>query len=609
MEHEKTLDIVADGKFLDIVDEYASSIVDGRKNACPELVDTCERYFADIKSGKWDIRYDEADFVINAIHTTFVHRQGEDLQGRPLRGKPLILEPWEIFIIYNLLCFYIPGTAERRYKEAFIFIPRKNGKTTFIAALSWGLALLSAKSGAVIYIAAAALKQAMQAFNVLCDNLCMNLYADKKQAQDDGWRILDNNMAHSLEHQGIAGGSVYIEALAANPDRQDSLNCNIAIVDELHALTRAKQYNVIREAMKAYTNKLCIGISTAGDNINSFCHQRLKFCVALLQRETRDAYDEQMFVFICRAETDENDNVDYTSEYQHEIANPNYGVTIRPAEIMAQSLEAQNDPQQRKDFLAKSLNIYTSSLRSYFDITEFQRSDAKYDWTLEELVKLPVKWYGGADLSKLYDLTAAALYGRYQGKLRDVSYDVDIIIPHCWFPITQAAAKADEDNIPLFGWEEDGWLTMCNAPTVNQSDVVNWFVKMRDMGFKIDQVGHDRKFCREYFIGMKKAGFKIIDQPQLYVKKSEGFRHIENRAKNKALYYMHSEAYEYCVANVRAIEKTDDMVQYDKVAQTMRIDIFDASVFACVRMLERMEKANNARRFLYGDDKKDEDDE
>lgn len=77
---------------------------------------------------------------------------------------------------------------------------------------------------------------------------------------------------------------------------------------------------------------------------------------------------------------------------------------------------------------------------------------------------------------------------------------------------------------------------MCNSPTVNHADVVKWFEDMRKRGFKIRQVGHDRKFCREYFIGMKQAGFKIVDQPQYYYKKSEGFRYIEQSAKNGALF-------------------------------------------------------------------------
>ena len=567
--------------------DYAHEVASGEKVAGAEIVAACERFLDDLKRDDLELKTKDPDIAIRIIEATMVHAQGEDLEGHPLLGKPFLLQPFQVFIVYNLLGFYYAGTDERRFKESLIVYGRKNGKTSFVASLAWAVAILQRRSGSKCYIVGAALRQAMEAFNFI-------LFSLRYQKIIDKFEVHNNSIDHSIKYtfhdkEGRPDGSIDIIAMPSNPDAQDSFNCNFAVMDEVAAYRKPAQYNRFKEAQKAYTNRLIIGITTAGDNVNSFGYRRIEYAAKVAKGIVKD---DSFFAFVARADQDDKGNVDYTNPIQHMKANPNYGVTIRPEGIMQEALQAQNDPQQRKDFLSRSLNIYTASMRSWFDLDEFRASDAKYDWTLEDLAQMPITWYGGADLSRMYDLTAAALFGKYEEE------DVDIIITHGFFPVTQAARKADEDNIPLYEWKDDGWLTMCNNPTVNVSDVVNWFKEMRSKGFRIREVGHDRKFSgEEYYPQMKAAGFKIVEQPQMYFIKSKGFRRIEKSAKDGRLYYLHSSAYEYCVSNVRAIEKTDDMVSYEKIMPTQRIDLFDASVFAAVRHIEAYTKQARAAKW------------
>lgn len=584
--------------------KYADDIVKKRVLANIDRFLACKRFLDDLKRKDLDFRQEDFDFVIDWIEGTIHHVQGEDKDGASFKGKPMLLTPWQKFCVVNLFGFYKKGTNIRRFNEALIFLPRKQGKTSFSAALAEAKSVLDRTSGAKTYIVANSVKQTMESFGFLNDNVQL-LRKDVEKL-----RIRDNNQEHSISID-FGDGTAEIYAIANQEDKLDSLNCNCLILDELHSWKRAgaKKYTLMKNAMKAYRNKLLIGISTAGDIPDGFLANRIKTLHEVLNGTISDKAYDSYFAFICKADQDEDGDIIDAEGNKTSIDNPevlqmctpSIGITVTLEELMDDAAQAMNEPQLRSEYINKTLNVFTNELRAYFDIDEFVNSDKEYNWTLEELAKLPIKWYGGADLSKMHDLTAAALYGNYKG--------VDICIVHAFFPVVAAHLKAEEDGIPLFWWKDEGWLTMSNTKTVLYDDIVKWFVSMRAMGFKIKLVGFDKKFGREFFTKMKLAKFKIIDQPQYFYVKSEGFRRIEFKVKNKKFYYMHSAAYEYCVQNVRAIEKTDDMIQYEKLdgdGGVKRIDLFDASVFGCCQMIKDSEKQNEAKGWFNGGKKEKE---
>ena len=572
---------------LDKAKEYAQHVLTHQEEHCEENILAAERFFRDLENPAFEMDEDMVDFVIHFIENVIVHQQGDDMFAVSIRNKPLLLQSWQHFVVVNLFGFYYKGTNERRFKEALIMLARKNGKTSFTAAIALAYQILDTDSGSKCYIVANSVKQAMEAFGFLRFNV--------ERWNDKNIRIKDNNQEHSITANFGDEGSFFIQALANDESRLDSLNGNVIILDEAHTMRNSKKHGLMKKTMSAYRNSMLFVISTAGDIPTGFLANRLKYCQKVLKQLVTD---DSFFIFICKAnQSADGDVVDYLDENVLKMANPSWGVTVSLKALKEEAEQAMNDPQTRNEFFNKTLNIFTNSMNAYFNPDEFIASDSCYDWTLEELARLPIRWYGGADLSRLHDLTAAALYGVYN----DGEKDVDICITHAFFPRINAQKKANDDGIPLFGWQSDGWLTMSNTPTVLYDDIVKWFISMRERGFKIQAVGMDRKFGREFLAKMKKAKFKMIDQPQLFYLKSEGFRRIEFKVKNKEFYYLHSDAYEYCVSNVRAIEKVDDAVQYEKLdgdGGTARIDLFDASVFACIQALANLGKGGDVMRFF-----------
>ena len=564
---------------------------------------SARRFLDDLDGGRWDFKPALPEFCIELMTGLFTFSQGERMDGTPLRGEALELMPWHLFCTYNICGFYLPGTEIRRFTEADIFAPRKSVKTTWAEALQTSLALWYRLSGAKAKTVAGSLKQGMEGFDWLVYNF-MRLGLVAPNNPPGKLRLLDSSLGHSIEGE-IWGGHIDLETLAFKPDLFDSFNASFVHLDELELYKNSIPYTRLRDSTKAMSNKLLLCTFTAGDNGNGFAATHRNYMEGILRGTVTGMAADRTFVFLAQAPMLPDGSIDYKNPEVHRACNPAYNITIRPDDMVAAAEQAEANPALRKEFFTRSLNRFVNSYKAWFDISEFRRSDEHYDWTLADLPKLVRSWYGGADLSKLHDLTAAAIAGEIPARAAATASwvppeDVLVIVPHCWFPRPAASEKADRDQIPLFGWKDDGWLDMPETPSMDPTEPVKQFLAWRQQGFQIRRVGHDRKFARPYYTAMRKAGFRVQDQPQLYLQKSEGFRYIEHKAKIGCLYYLHAEPFEYCVQNVRAAEKVDDAVQYEKIDPNSRIDVFDAAVFSTVRLLIETDRSSSAAGFFEG---------
>ena len=378
---------------------YANGVLDGSIAACEDKILEAKRFLRDIENPRFYLNEEVINISVNFIEKVVVHYQCESVEAVSLRNKPMELQEWQMFVVVNVMGFYKTGTIETRFKEAMVFIPRKQGKTAFTASLALCKSLIERMSSSKCYIVANSIKQSLEAFGFIRYNV--ERWKDKRIS------IKDNNSEHSITGDFGKDGSFFVQALANDESRLDALNGNFIIMDEAHTMRNSKKYGLMKKTMSAYRNKLLFIISTAGDIPNGFLANRLTYCRKVLEQSIEN---DELFIFICKANEDKDGMpINYLSDETLMMANPSCGVTVTLEELRAEAEMALNDPQTRMEFFNKTLNVFTNSLNTYFNVDEFIASDEQYNWTIEELAKLPIKWYGGADLSKMHDLTAASL--------------------------------------------------------------------------------------------------------------------------------------------------------------------------------------------------------
>ena len=377
-------------------------------------------------------------------------------------GEPFELEPWEMAIVANIFGWVNPKTGFRRYREAFVYVPRKNGKTALIAGLVVLVLVWDGEPGAEIYSAAAERKQAALVFQQAagmvhnCPDLSSRL------------RVYKNSIAYEEM------GSFY-QPISAEAGSKHGFNAHLAVIDELHAQPDRELVDVLETSMGARDQPLMVHITTADFDRPSICNEKLDYA-----RKVRDGVisDSSFLPVIYEASRE----ADWTSEAVWRQANPNLGVSLSLDYLRRKCAKAVEEPAFENTFRRLHLNIVTEQDVRLVSLEKWD--DSAGEPISEEDIEGRTA-FGAFDLSTTTDLTAWVL-------LFPPEHDGDpyLVVPRCFIPEEGAAQRERKDRVPYSTWVREGFVTLTPGDQIDYRYVRKRIIEDADR-FRISLIGYD----------------------------------------------------------------------------------------------------------------------
>ena len=375
---------------------WAEGVRDGKIIANRFIKLAVDRFFSDVEnmdSLNLVFNYEKAEQAINLIQS-LKHTKG------PKARQLFLLEPWQKFIVINLFGWYFK-TGRRRFKYLYNEVARKNGKTTFLAAIAWAFELLFDEAASEIYFVATKRDQAR-----ICFEEAQRMGNQMRQDYPD-----INQLVKVFQHSIVVESTnSKMQPLAADSNTLDGTNPFMVCNDEYHAAKNADVYNVMKSGMGARTGNtpMLATITTAGFNIEGPCYNLRKTAIEIIEGKKQD---ESFFVMIFTL--DEGD--DWEDPENWIKSNPNMGVSISKEFLLTEYTQCQNLPSEQTNFITKNLNIWTSSSTSWIKDSDWMKCN-KHTIKLEDFKNR--ECYAGLDLASTSDITALSLLFPFEHKGR-----------------------------------------------------------------------------------------------------------------------------------------------------------------------------------------------
>lgn len=481
------------------------------------------------------------DHAIRFIETFCRHYEGEHA------GQLVKLELWEKAFIQTLFGWVDKKTRLRRFREFFLLVARKNGKSFLSACIMVYMLVADGEAGAQCVSIATKYDQAAIVY---------------KTAR----KIIEQDADLSALVVPIIGGMEFkltnstMKALASKSKTLDGLNLHYCSCDELHAQEDRNLYDVTKQGMKARKQPIFGTITTAGFAREGIYDDLFEYALSVAKGTVADAHLLPVLYTL-------DDRAEWTDPDAWAKANPGLG-TIKSRQQLADDVErAKHDPSCLPSLLVKDFNIQENSAASWLPWAVLKNETVAEADYLNHTYAI-----GGCDLSATTDLTCATLLIR---RPEDPQF---YVLQQYFLPKARVEQVEHQGRkeAPYRLWAQQGWLTLCDGATVDYNDVTEWFVSMvQERDIRPLWVCYDAALSGYWVPQMTDMGFEMERIRQGPVTWTYPMKRMKGLFEDHRIVYQNNPILRWCLSNTAAKSSNQrgiDSIQPEKITANRRID-------------------------------------
>ena len=496
--------------------EYYNKSLSGEIILGSELKTCLENLIEDLSDDRFIYDTSGADLRIEFIETFCKHTKS------PFNGMPFILELWEKAVIEAFYSFRWTESNLRRFKKLILLVARKNGKSTFCAALSFTEFMIG-NAGS----------------DVICssnDDAQANLIFDEINNMREMFDSKNKRTHKNLKGIFNLKNKSTIKKLSDKTRNKEGRNIEFAILDESHEMKDNVIAKSIEQSQSIKDEPVFINITTEGFVDDGYLDKELRYARRVLKGEIED------FTLLPWLYTQDSESEVYQDENSWYKANPSLGTVKKIQYLRDQLNKAQHDKAERVFTLSKDFNFKQNSSSAWL-MDKDVMNDLTYD--IEDLSNSI--GIGAVDLSETTDLSSAKVLIMKPGDNKKY------FIQKYFIPSSKLEEAQKEDGKDYLEWAKSDYIHICEGNEVDYSDIVAWFVSLyKKYNIRIFKVGYDKWNAKSFVKEMEDYGFELEKIPQDPKNLSSPMKLVEADLKSNLINYNKNPIDIWCLKNVVA---------------------------------------------------------